>query len=787
MKKFKIINKIIIAFLVVLLINVVVLSAVTYKPYLKVNGDNLKYRGSNVNVMIPTEYQEQETDFRAVWVTHLTGDFPAYQSVTQYKNEIQKVLDTMEYFNMNVMIFHVRTHNNALYKSELNPVASYYSSVNFNVFDPLEYIIEESHKRGIEFHAWLNPYRLSSNTGTIESFAARQPSYNIASNPEMILKVNSNQILNPGEPAVRDFIVETSMEIIEKYDIDAIHFDDYFYIEGVDDSLTRAKYNTEGLSTADFRRKQVDLFMEQLYTEMKAYNLANNRLVQLGVSPSGIYRNGSYVAPGNYKYDANGKLTSPLGSNTAGMEHYAGYLFSDSKKWIDEEWIDYIIPQSYWAFEHNVAGFADVMDWWNGVVKYSKVNLYAGMGIYMSGSGNFSWSTHDNEALNQVIYTSALDKVQGTSLFSYKHIRAAYNNPTGGVLERNLTNMKNGAWTSYPLLPEIRTYNKVTLPKTEILQIGLKNNKTELSFSKVDGAKFYVVYRDQNEINFSNEQILAVFSSSDEVVKYVDNTTTLYKYGIKAMSNTNSLGAGATVTNIGTVLPKDIFTIWFYVDNVLHSTSTSNNVVLPSIPAKDGYDQAIPYWSKVDFSDIEADTRVDAIYKVNEYTVEFYDKDDNLIKTEIVEYGKNATAPTIPDVEGYEFVGWDKEFTNVSEDLTVKANYEAKIYYVAFYDKDNKLIELVEVSHGNSAQAPNAPEVDGFEFVGWDRDIDEVTHDMGVYAIYEEAEEVEPVDPVEKDDPEEEKKPLFSCKGINFGIIAFVLSYGLYIFFRRRK
>src|SRR5690606_36469827 len=125
----------------------------------------------------------------------LVSDFPSYSNETQYKNEVEKVFNVLEYININAMIFHVRTHNNALYKSELKPVASYYKNVNFDQFDPLEYIIEEAHKRGIEFHAWMHPYRLSTTfSGTPEQYAATQPSYNIASNPEMILKSGNSLI-----------------------------------------------------------------------------------------------------------------------------------------------------------------------------------------------------------------------------------------------------------------------------------------------------------------------------------------------------------------------------------------------------------------------------------------------------------------------------------------------------------------------------------------------------------------------------------------------------------------
>ena len=293
--------------------------AVELIPISKSSGGNVTYRSTSIEVKMPSSYIPQEADFRAVWISPLVGDLAAFGSESQFKKQMYVVFDVLEYFNMNAMIFHVRLNNDALYQSDLNPLASIFQNVNFDEFDPLAWTISECHKRGIEFHAWLNPYRLGSSTLglSVEDYAKTFPSYNIASNPAYILKGTTGVILNPGEVSVRKFIVDTCMEIIENYNVDAIHFDDYFYIGGVDDSVTRAKYNFNNLTIPDFRRQQVDLFIEALSTKMRQYNLLNNRHVQLGISPTGIYRNGSYQATATY--DANGSMITPVGSNTVGF------------------------------------------------------------------------------------------------------------------------------------------------------------------------------------------------------------------------------------------------------------------------------------------------------------------------------------------------------------------------------------------------------------------------------------------------------------------------------------
>jgi len=698
-------------FLLLFLVNVLVTAAVILVPYKKSDGTTLKYRGTNVEVMIPKNYVEKETDFRAVWISHLVSDFPSYQSESQYKQEVQKVFDVLEYYNINAMIFHIRTHNNALYKSSLNPVASYYSRVNFDQFDPLAYIIEEAHKRGIEFHAWMNPYRLSTSfSGTVEEFAKTQPSYNIASNKDMILKAGSNLILNPGEPAVREFLIATVMEVIENYDVDAIHFDDYFYIKDVDDSKTRAKYNTENLSLGNFRRKQVDLFIEDLAKTIREYNLANNRRVQLGISPSGIYRNGSYVDLNFYDYDENGNLKYPLGSNTSGFAHYDDYLYSDTKKWIDEEWIDYILPQSYWSFEHPSAGYADVMDWWNMVVKYKNVNLYSGMGLYMAyeTSNTYGWIKNENEALNQVIYGSKLENVSGHSIYSYKHLAYAYNNRNATQLKYKLFNkVKENAWKNIALLPEIRTYEKVILPKVENLKVTLENGKNVVTFDKLDGAKFYAIYRGTNTVSFKNSELIAVIGGNDDVITYTDDVNGDYVYGVKPISITNTLGEGATTKAVKT------------------------------------------------------------------YIVEFYGLNDELLKTEYVLENTNATAPTVPESDDYLFIGWDKDFTNITNNLKVYAKFVQRYYTVRFYDKDGNLIKEEIVEYQSPASPPDAPEVEEYEFIEWDKDLSKIEENLEVYPIYKKI--------------EVENEVFLSCKNFNFSFMILTTLLAFLVFIRRRK
>lgn len=399
------------------------------------NGKSITYRNSNTVVQIPVEYRQKDEQLRAAWVSSFAGDFSPSTDKNTMMTRLTEILDILEAFNMNCIIFHIRTHNQAFYKTKLTYIAPEYGTYEtFEEWDYLEWFIDECHKRGIEFHAWLNPYRVKSGSVDYRTQFANFPN-NPASDESNLLYGDSGYILmDPAVPAVRDFVVNICMDIMDNYDIDAIHFDDYFYAAGIDDSASIAKYNTKKLSTDNFRREQVDLFIKQLKDAMDAKNIQNNTKVQLGISPTGIYRNG------------NGSVES--GSNTSGYAHYGNPLYADTYKWIKNEWIDYILPQSYWAFGHSTAGYADVMDWWNKAVEGTKVNLYSGIGLYMNNNNgsNASWGTQPYEVSNQVLYTTKLENCKGVSFYAFKSLRDAYKNKSS-MAYAGVMRIKDEYWT----------------------------------------------------------------------------------------------------------------------------------------------------------------------------------------------------------------------------------------------------------------------------------------------------------------------------------------------------
>ena len=687
------------------------------------NGTAMYYKGTDDPVMIPDSFKMQETYYRGCWITPLAGGLPSCNdsSITKYKNEIKEMFDVMEYFNLNALIFHIRIMNDALYPSELNPRSNYLNTTE----DLLPWVIEECHKRGIEFHAWLNPYRVKSSGGSTaqeeaNKIKAKCPA-NVGSKAENLL-VNSSGgvILNPGEPEVRKFIVDTCMEVIEKYDVDAIHFDDYFYITNVDDSATREKYNPDNLSLDDWRRLQVDLFIKDLSESMRKYNKENNRYVQLGISPSGIYRNGD----GKVTYDEEGNAITN-GSKTGGMQHWGNYLYSDTVNWINHEWIDYIMPQSYWAFSQPIAGFADVMSWWDKVCARKKVNLYSGMGIYMSENPgtNYSWGFDPDEAPNQILYTQTLSHTQGTVFYSYNYLESGISRPTT-LYGQGLAKIKEKMFTSPAILPVIRTMGHVDISPVSDLALNNENGKNTITFTKVDNAKFYVIYRSRSSVTLAPEEVIAVIGNNEVngKVTFVDEVgNDKYNYAIRVQAGNNELSEARYA---GSSKYKVEFTD--FSGNVIDTQYVyyGNSAVAPTAPTRD---KAFKGWGR-DFSYVTGDMVVNAKYADSTCHVKFYMDDGTLIREEDIKYGESANVE-LPTKEGYDFVSWSLDVSNVTQDMEVSAIFTEKTFHITFLDDSGNVIDEYDIKYGHNIRYPEDQEKKGYNFVGWSPNVRVARHD----------------------------------------------------------
>ena len=498
------------------------------------SGNTVTYRNTSDPIMRLKEYNYPTQNLRACWVSNFIGSLPSYSTAEKWKTDYSYVLDVMETYGLNCIIFHVRTHNNALYKSELNPVASWFSKVNFDEFDPLEWAIEETHKRGIEFHAWLNPYRISTTGAQTQYVSGSIPAVNPVNDSSNLLQSGNSIILNPGLQSNRDFIVDSCMEVVENYDVDAIHFDDYFYISGVETN-----------KSGDWKRQQVDLFIEDLSNQLREYNKENNKAVQLGISPSGIYRNGGVTS--SPKYDANGNLTSPLASNTSGFAHYDNYLYSDTLKWINEEWIDYIMPQTYWSLEQTVASFGELSKWWSWAVKYKKVNLYLGMGIYMPAD-NSNWRKNKYEVRDQILNAEMYDEVGGFSFYSYNYLASS------NVYTKTGMDIVKNDYFSKKIPADVKKYYAPLYDTIPVENIKVVNDV--LTFDRSENARGYVVYKVAKGETLDQNNIDHVYYYGNDLSVELDDTLN-YSYYISSVNLANEISepisteaATATAENV---------------------------------------------------------------------------------------------------------------------------------------------------------------------------------------------------------------------------------------------
>ena len=297
-------------------------------------------------------------EFRGVWIASVYNiDWPkTLDNPEAQKQEFIEILDKLDSLNINAIFVQVRPTSDALYKSYINPWSKYLTGEQgkYPGYDPLQFMIEETHKRNMEFHAWLNPYRITTQGTDLNELAPNNPA---RIKPEWVLEFNNALFYDPENIEVIEYVAVTVYEIIKKYDVDGIHFDDYFY--PYDYPLPEGE-DREG-EVANNRRESVNNLIRTIYKVIKSTKPS----VQFGVSPYGVWKN---------------KSSDLIGSESNSLESYYD-LYMDTLTWIDENTIDYIAPQIYWSTDNNDSNYEVMVSWWNDVVKDSGVRLYIGQNI----------------------------------------------------------------------------------------------------------------------------------------------------------------------------------------------------------------------------------------------------------------------------------------------------------------------------------------------------------------------------------------------------------------------
>ena len=407
---------------------------------------------SNTNAQ---EITQPKNEFRAVWIATVANiDWPKQRtdSVGKQQKDFIEILDTYKKLNYNAVIVQVRSVGDAFYESKLAPWSRFLTGkegqipkTNINL---LAWMIQESHNRGFEFHAWFNPYRATSDLNLKN--LSENHDFNL--HRDWMIKYGDKYYYNPGLPEVESHLIKIIEEVVQNYDIDAIHFDDYFYpyrINKVEfnDNEAFAKYGN-ALSHDDWRRSNVNNLVRKLNVSIKNIK----PWVQFGISPFGVWRNKSK--------DSNGSETN------AGQTNYDD-LFADTKLWDEKKWIDYVIPQLYWSLDHPKVSHLKLLKWWSE--NSNNVALYIGNSPYKIKTDLDKRWNNENEIPNQVNAARNFKNIYGNAYFSAKSLMNR---------NQNVVNILSSNQYKYPAIPYAVPNFKKSITVSPYVESIFRNNNT---------------------------------------------------------------------------------------------------------------------------------------------------------------------------------------------------------------------------------------------------------------------------------------------------------------------
>lgn len=353
-------------------------------------------------------------EYRAIFISYLELDIYVKDKDNRTsKANLIKILDNMQKNNFNMAILHVRPFSDAIYKSNIYPYSRYVSTSEGidPGYDILSFFIQEAHSRDIEVHVWINPYRVRNTTNTTD-ISISNPAYKYLNTNHVKIIEGKGIFYNPASALVQDLIVSGVEELVTNYDIDGVHFDDYFYPDDTIDLENYQEYLNNGgtLSLSDFRLNNTSTLIKRVYSKIKSIN----ENVMFGISPEGNINN---------NYDLN---------------------YIDTKKILSEEgYVDYIMPQVYFGFLNEVMPFIETINTWNSLIKVEGIKLIPALAFYKTGeideyarSGKEEWMKSNNIIKKQVLVSRNLSNYRGFSLFRYEYIFGSDLN-TYQILERD--------------------------------------------------------------------------------------------------------------------------------------------------------------------------------------------------------------------------------------------------------------------------------------------------------------------------------------------------------------
>jgi uncharacterized lipoprotein YddW (UPF0748 family) len=474
-----------------------------------------------------SQYIYPKREVRGAWIATVADiDWPSENNASSKKQitDLTVMLDKLAAAGINTLFFQVRTECDAFYQSQYEPWSYWLTGKQGKApnpyYDPLAFIISEAHKRGMELHAWFNPYRAAKTTGEYE-IASNHIS---KSHPEWILNFKYFKILNPGVPEVTHYIAKIVSDVVRRYDVDGIHFDDYFYPYSpritTQDASTFAKFKGKFSNIDDWRRNNINKMVEEVYDSIKAIK----PFVKFGISPFGIVEN---------KY-----------ARTSGLDSY-NVLYCDPITWLKDKTVDYILPQLYWEIGSKAADYASLLPWW----ALSAGDRLVLVGIYSTKMADPSYKGLPNELERQIKLSRQMMKTYGTVFFSAKSIVGNYSHFADSLK----------LYYKYPSLLPVMKWIDSVLPLTPInlaaeersSNIILKWDKS-MPASNGDTAYKYVIYRFDNEqqVNVDNAWHILKIQDGSETT-FVDTTSEKgklqYTYVVTALDRLNNESKPAVI------------------------------------------------------------------------------------------------------------------------------------------------------------------------------------------------------------------------------------------------
>ena len=442
----------------------------------------------------------KKREFRGAWIQCVNGQFQGLSTAEMQRNLTQQ-LNTLKAEGANAIIFQVRPECDALYQSSIEPWSRYLTGQQGQApspyWDPLQWMVSECHKRNMELHAWINPYR--ALTKTTKEVAANHIA---RKHPEYCFKYDGLTLLNPAYKECRDYICKVVADIVARYDVDGLHIDDYFYPypaagQPLPDAEQYNYYQSHAqgkpLSIGDWRRRNVNLFIQQLSSTIKQ----TKPWVKFGVSPFGIYRN---------------KRNDSRGSNTNGTQNYDD-LYADCLLWDEKGWVDYTVPQLYWQIGHKAADYETLINWWND--NFKNRNLYIGEDIERTiGNKDLVNPKQDQMAAKFALH-NRLSNVKGTVLW---YSRAAVDN-IGNYGSR----LQKQYWNTPALQPKM-AYIDGNAPKAvSKLKAVTVNGEQMLFWTEPKGTDWkdkavrYIIYRFETgeKIDIGNASKIVAYTTNN--------------------------------------------------------------------------------------------------------------------------------------------------------------------------------------------------------------------------------------------------------------------------------